>query len=150
MVALPKGGSAAQWLTGPTITLRWKPKPPAAPKPPKNDDQALYIALPLVFGFAALMIVGTYFWNRQIRRIEVGNIMSRRALSKKMKGGVGASKKDRARNKDKEQGIRLMDRDGVGMESDEEMGESWEEGWRSQEGEGAARRVFERVERKRM
>jgi hypothetical protein len=150
MVALPKGGSAAQWLTGPTITLRWKPKPPPAPKPPKNDDQALYIALPIVFGGAALIIVGTYFCNRQIRRIEVGSIASRRALSRKIKGGVGASRKDRARNKDKEQGIRLMDRDGAGMESDEERGDSWEEGWRSQESEGAGRRVFERVDRKRM
>ncbi|KAK4128650.1 hypothetical protein N657DRAFT_639136 [Parathielavia appendiculata] len=156
MVALPKGAARAQWLTGPTITLRWKPKPPPAPKPPKNSAQELYIALPLVFGFAVLMIVGTFFMNRQIRRIGVGNVITRTrrgaagVLGRRKGGnGVGASKRDRARNQDKELGIRLMERDGAVMESDEERAGSWEEGWGSQDSGGAGRRVFERVGGKR-
>ncbi|KAK4040073.1 hypothetical protein C8A01DRAFT_35946 [Parachaetomium inaequale] len=144
IVALPAEGQAAQWLTGPMITLMYKPKPPKKPAhtPTRADDDVLYIALPLVFGFATLMIVGTFCWNRQLRRIGVGSVMGRKGGSSR--GGimrkVGASKRDRARNADKEQGIRLMERDGGSTDTDEE-----EAGW----DEGAGRRVFERVDRKR-
>lgn len=123
IVALPKDGKQAQWLTGPTITLRYKPAKPKKKPAPKHDDQALYIALPLVFGVAALMIVGTFFWNRQVRAIGVGNIMSRARREARRKG---VSKKDRVRNRDKEQGIRLMGA------SDEERTADWEEGWRQE------------------
>ncbi|KAK4097932.1 hypothetical protein N658DRAFT_499924 [Parathielavia hyrcaniae] len=155
MVALPKDADRARWLTGPTVTLRWKPKPPPEPKPAKNGDRELYIALPLVFGFAALMIVATFFKNRQIRRIGVASVMgrARRGAGRRGGGGAGASRRDRARNQDKELGIRLMERDGAGMESDEEVGAGWDEGWRSQDsdgaGAGAGRRVFDRVGGKR-
>lgn len=167
MVALPRDGSAARWLAGPTVTLQYRPQPP--PKPKKNKapagEQELYIALPAVFGFAGLMIVGTFFWNRQVRAIGVGNIMGRgRRLrtagsgGKRREGlavGMGASKKDRARNK--EQAIRLMERDGAGTDSE---GDDWDQGWgqdasgRSEEGvekgPGKGKRVFERLDRKRM
>lgn len=126
IVALPSKGQQAQWLTGPVIQLMWKPKPPAKPKPVKNDTQALYIALPLVFGFATLMIVGTFFWNRQIRQIGVGSIMGRSRRLERKRGVLGVSKKDRARNTNKEQNIRLMEHGSGSNGSDRE---DWDEGW---------------------
>jgi hypothetical protein len=81
----------------------------------------LYVALPLVFGFAALMIAGTFCWNRQLRRIGVGNVMGRRGGGGSSSRRAGVSKRDRARNRDKEQGIRLMESGGSGgVDSDEE------------------------------
>ncbi|KAK3309933.1 uncharacterized protein B0T15DRAFT_18681 [Chaetomium strumarium] len=138
IVALPRGGQAAQWLAGPTITLRYKQAPP--PKKSKAPDtQALYVALPIVFGFATLMIGGTFFYTRQLRKIDVGAIVRaaknanarRRNKRRAAAAGrqVGASRKDRARNKDKEQSIRLMDRQGGGS-TDTEEEEDWEQGWR--------------------
>jgi len=146
LVALPSDGRAAQWYAGPTVTLRYKPKPPKKPAhtPTRADGQVLYVALPLVFGFAAFVIVGTFYWNRQLRRIGVGSVMGRASTRGRR---LGASKRDRARNKDKESGIRLMESGGaagaggVGSDSDEE-------GWSHGSG-SAGRRVFERVDRKR-
>ncbi|KAH6650586.1 hypothetical protein F5144DRAFT_608511 [Chaetomium tenue] len=126
LVALPANGQAAQWHSGPTVNLRWKPKAPKKKKPghtpTRADDDVLYVALPLVFGFAALMIAGTFCWNRQLRRIGVGSVMGRRTGGTSSRR-VGASKRDRARNRDKEQGIRLMESGGSGgMDSDEDGG----------------------------
>ncbi|KAJ6443006.1 hypothetical protein O9K51_04185 [Purpureocillium lavendulum] len=42
---------------------------------PKGDT--LVIALPVVFGTIALLVVGLCIWNRKTRRIDLGNIMSR-------------------------------------------------------------------------
>lgn len=44
---------------------------------PSTKNHTLSIALPVVFGFIALMLVGVCLWNRKTRRIELGNIMSR-------------------------------------------------------------------------
>ncbi|KAH6853913.1 hypothetical protein B0I37DRAFT_360663 [Chaetomium sp. MPI-CAGE-AT-0009] len=137
LVALPANGQPAQWHSGPTVNVRWKPRAPKkrpTHTPTRADDDVLYVALPLVFGFAAVMIAGTFCWNRQLRRIGVGNVMGRRTTSRK----TGVSRKDRARNRDKEQGIRLMESGGSGgMDSDEER--DWGEG----------KRVFESAGRKR-
>ncbi|KAK4241560.1 hypothetical protein C8A03DRAFT_30284 [Achaetomium macrosporum] len=172
IAALPRDGQAAQWLAGPTITLRYKPGPP--PKKSKAPDtQALYVALPIVFGFAALMIGGTFFYTRQLRQIDVGAIVraaknARRRNKRAAAAGrhVGASRKDRARNKDKEQSIRLMDRQGEGSTDTEEEEEDWEDGWRhevpgrkdseagmgggTEEGSRRGKRVFDRLDRKRV
>jgi hypothetical protein len=144
IVALSRGGQAAQWLAGPTITLRYKPGPPPPKKAKAPDSQELYVALPIVFGFATLMIGGTFFYTRQLSKIDVGSIVravkdanarrreKRLAAAAAGVGGrrVGASRKDRARNKDKEQSIRLMDRQGGGSTDTEDEEEDWEEGWR--------------------
>jgi hypothetical protein len=149
IVALPSNGQPAQWLSGPTINLQWKPKDPPKPRPVNNDAQALYIALPLVFGFATLMIVGTFFWNRRLRHIGMPSVMGRpRRLNRKK--GPGASRKDRAGNTNKEQGIRLMEHGGDGSD-----GEDWTEGWSHEvpgrDSEEPGTRVFEsKVGKKRM
>ncbi|SPQ18341.1 f381ca63-ea10-4bda-8231-ca288ce67272 [Thermothielavioides terrestris] len=134
----------ARWFAGPTVTVRYRPAPP--PRPARKaktpaDTAALYVALPLVFGFAALVIAGTFFWNRQARgalgaggsimgrggargrRLGGGGGGRRKAAAAGLRVGVGPSKKDRARNQ--EQAIRLMDRDGAGSDAEEE---AWEEG----------------------
>ncbi len=143
IVALPKDGQAAQWLTGPTVTLRYKPKKEKPPKRTGTDEHALYVALPTVFGAVMLVIVITLFCTRKARRIEIDDIVARarnRASRRKgLAGGGGLSKKDRARHK--EQNIRLMEH-GASADSDEEAA-GWEEGWRDSEG-------GKRVDRKRV
>ncbi|KAK7961778.1 uncharacterized protein PG986_002603 [Apiospora aurea] len=68
--SLKPGGdvNGASILRGPTIL----PSPSPAPAGP-----ALYIGLPVIFGFAILCIFGVCVWNARHRRIELGNIMSR-------------------------------------------------------------------------
>jgi hypothetical protein len=94
------------------------------------------------------MIIGTFFWNRQLRHIGMSSVMGRSRRSNRKKG-PGASRKDRAGNTNKEQSIRLMEHGGDGSD-----GEDWGEGW-SQEVPGRdseePTRVFEsKVGRKRM
>ncbi|KAH8899216.1 hypothetical protein GQ53DRAFT_302783 [Thozetella sp. PMI_491] len=104
----------AQWYDGPRVLVSYKPiyrQPPAqAPTGP-----ALYIGLPTVLGFVAVILVGTCIWNRKSRKIGLGNIMSR------SRHGYGAGKSRAARmmgsrsRRNKEQGIRLMERDVGGL-----------------------------------
>ncbi|KAK4144373.1 uncharacterized protein C8A04DRAFT_11496 [Dichotomopilus funicola] len=160
IAALPSDGRAASWYDGPTISVQWKPRPPKEKPghvPTRADDQVLYVALPLVFGFAAVMIAGTFCWNRQLRKIAIASAMGRsntaggsRRLNAASRVGVGASRKDRARNRDQEQGVRLMERGGGGSSDDEDGwrgGNAWGDDAASS---GAAGRVFDRVDRKRM
>ncbi|CAG8974262.1 hypothetical protein HYALB_00008957 [Hymenoscyphus albidus] len=93
---------------GPTLEVTNRPKEyyhPGKPKKPKAQD--IYIALPTVFGFIMLCVVGGYFWNRNQRKIGLGNIMGRR------KGyGVGKSRSQRlGLGKKKSGAIRLQERD---------------------------------------
>lgn len=46
-------------------------------KTPVPKGKNLVIALPVVFGSIALLVVGLCIWNRQTRRIQLGNIMNR-------------------------------------------------------------------------
>ena len=55
---------------------------------PKGDT--LVIALPVVFGTIALLVVGLCIWNRKTRRIDLGNIMSR---SRRSRGYDGRSRR---------------------------------------------------------
>ncbi|KAK4251779.1 hypothetical protein C7999DRAFT_10496 [Corynascus novoguineensis] len=141
IVALPGDGRPARWYSGPTVTVRYKPRKPKKYErvPTHADDEVLYIALPLVFGFAAVMIIGTFCWSRQLRQFGVGSAMGR-ANTRGFKR-FGASRKDRARNRDKELSIRLMESGGA-ADSDDER---WSHGSSSA---SAGKRVFERVDRK--
>ncbi|KAK8016919.1 hypothetical protein PG993_015108 [Apiospora rasikravindrae] len=76
--SLKPGGdvNGATVLRGPTILLSEAPVP--KPKPvPSPAGPALYVGLPVIFGFAILCIFGVCVWNARHRRIELGNIMSR-------------------------------------------------------------------------
>ncbi|KAF6818142.1 hypothetical protein CSOJ01_02023 [Colletotrichum sojae] len=69
-------GVAKDDITGPQVTIAKRPAfHPEGAKVPK--DQELYIALPTVFGFILICIVGGCLWNRKARKIGLGNIMSR-------------------------------------------------------------------------
>lgn len=81
-------------VRGPTLMVTNRPsdvyhQEPA--KAPKGKD--LYIALPTVFGFILLCLVGGFFWNRKHRKIGLGNVMGR-----KTGYGTGKSKTQRMGN----------------------------------------------------
>ncbi|KAL2128668.1 hypothetical protein VTI74DRAFT_8857 [Chaetomium olivicolor] len=125
LVALPANGHAAQWLAGPTVTVKKKPGPPAY-KSKAPDQTAIYIALPIVFGFAGVMIAASFFWNRQAR-IDIGSIVAsaRQRRSRRRKGGnvyqlVGSGSGNKSGKKNR--GGRLD-----GSESEGE--DNWNEGW---------------------
>ncbi|KAH6900025.1 hypothetical protein B0T10DRAFT_469431 [Thelonectria olida] len=63
------------------ITAIWvqlaKYKRPLNPTTSAPTGQTLTIALPTVFGAIVLLLIGGCLWNRQTRRISIGNIMSR-------------------------------------------------------------------------
>jgi hypothetical protein len=74
-------------------------------KAPKGQD--LYIALPVVFGFIILCLVGGFFWNKHARKIGLGNVMGRR-------GGYGVGKSRRQRlglGKKKSEAIQLREQE---------------------------------------
>lgn len=89
LAALPVGKSV-QWVPGPTVLVTSSPTPVQEPSKPPSGE-ALYIAIPTVLGFVALMVFGTCIWNRKARRIELGNIMGRG------RGGYGVGKSRRQR-----------------------------------------------------
>lgn len=70
--------------------------------------QTLTIALPTVFGAIVLLVIGGCLWNRQTRRIAIGNIMSR------SRHGYSGRKARRA-FRGKNAGIQLDTRDGVAL-----------------------------------
>lgn len=112
IAALQPGAGAMTPFTGPTVLVTRPPTylPPKATAP---TGPALYIGLPTVLGFVALVLIGTCLWNRHSRRIGLGNIMSRSRHGY----GVGKSRRQRirlpgrGRRERKEQAIRLMDQD---------------------------------------
>ncbi|KAI5462128.1 hypothetical protein BGZ63DRAFT_354292 [Mariannaea sp. PMI_226] len=66
-----KTNVTAIWVQLAKATLP-APTPTPAPK-----GHTLTIALPAVFGSILLLLIGGCLWNRQTRRISIGNIMSR-------------------------------------------------------------------------
>ncbi|KAI2463171.1 hypothetical protein F4781DRAFT_437696 [Annulohypoxylon bovei var. microspora] len=74
------------------------------------DKAALIIALPTVFGFIALCVIGTCLWNRKSRHIGLGNIMSRGrngyGIGKSSRSRMGFGKKNKANER-----IQLMERE---------------------------------------
>jgi hypothetical protein len=98
---------------------------------------ALYVGLPTVFGFCVLMIFGVCAWNRQARRIGLGNI------SGKAGGARGARMGRRlTTRRDRKQAIRLADHDGPDDDEgdDEEGGGRGEKGMCYQDGEPPSHR----------
>lgn len=73
------------------------------------NGAALYIGLPVIFGFCLIMICGVCMWNRKSRKIGLGNIMSRGrhgygiAKSRARRMTMRGSKKQKAMN------LRMMD-----------------------------------------
>ncbi|KXH34715.1 hypothetical protein CNYM01_06139 [Colletotrichum nymphaeae SA-01] len=69
-------GTAQDAITGPQVLVAKRPEwHPEAAKMPKGAE--LYIALPTVFGFIIICVIGGCIWNRRTRKIGLGNIMSR-------------------------------------------------------------------------
>lgn len=136
IASLPLGASVT-WIPGPTVVVTPSPSPEPT-KSPVPQGEALYIALPTVLGFVALMIVGTCIWNRKHRKIGLGNIMGRG------RGGYGVGKSRRQRifgkGVKKEQAIGLMERDGAAAVSAREGAYRDEDDeWKTVPGRGRAR-----------
>ncbi|OTA57521.1 hypothetical protein K449DRAFT_138041 [Hypoxylon sp. EC38] len=108
LATITTGGQSSEIVKGPTVLVTHYPVyQPDTGKTP--DKQALIIALPTVFGFIALCVVGTCLWNRKARQIGIGNVMSRG------RHGYGIGKSSRSRmgfgkNKANER-IQLMERE---------------------------------------
>lgn len=69
-------GVVQKEIKGPQVTVgrRQKYQPQSAKMP---ESAELYIALPIVFGVIILTVIGGFVWNRRVRKIGLGNIMSR-------------------------------------------------------------------------
>ncbi|KAH9897551.1 hypothetical protein F4778DRAFT_744012 [Xylariomycetidae sp. FL2044] len=83
-------GTQASIIPGPTILVTPYPTP-TSQQNKIPSGAALYIALPTVFSFIILCLIGTCIWNRKARKIDIGNIMSR------SRHGYGAGKSSRSR-----------------------------------------------------
>lgn len=134
MAALPRDGSPAFWLEGPTVQLSMKKKKKKTPKTREPDATALYIALPLVMTAAFLIIVCVSVWNRGTRRIDLGDLMrASRSGGRRLKKMGRKSGRGGKGGGEVEEAIRLMGRDGGFSSGEEDQG-----GWR-QEGKGKKR-----------
>lgn len=103
------GETATATHAGPTVLVTKAPRY-RQPAPKLPAGAALYIGLPVIFGFCLLMICGVCAWNRKARHIGLGNIMSRgrhgygvaksraKRMTRSMKGGGAGrlGRKDRA------------------------------------------------------
>lgn len=97
--------TTAKSYTGPTVLVTKQPTY-HQPAPKMPSGAALYIGLPTVLGFCLLMIFGVCLWNREARKISIGNIMSR------SRHGYGIAKgraRRMGRGGRKGRNIRLMD-----------------------------------------
>jgi hypothetical protein len=113
LASLSVGSVAMAPFQGPIVAIVYPPvyrqEPAKMPTGP-----ALYIGLPAVMGFVVLVVLGTCLWNWRVRRIGLGNIMSRSRHGY----GIGKSRASRMRRRggrraDKEGAIRLTDREAV-------------------------------------
>ncbi|KAL7620199.1 hypothetical protein AAE478_009192 [Parahypoxylon ruwenzoriense] len=107
LATLPTSGDS-EIIKGPKVLITNYPGPqPEQGKAP--TPAALIIALPTVFGFIALCVIGTCLWNKRARQIGIGNIMSR------SRHGYGVGKSSRSRmgfgKKKANERIQLMERE---------------------------------------
>lgn len=98
--------ATAKSYPGPTVLVT---NPPTYHQPPPKmpSGAALYIGLPTVLGFCVVMIFGVCLWNRQARKISIGNIMSRSRHGYGI--AKGRARRIGRRGGGKGGGIRLMD-----------------------------------------
>lgn len=100
------GETVTKSYAGPTVLVTKAPTYHQA-SPTMPSGAALYIGLPVIFGFCLIMICGVCMWNRKTRKISVGNIMSRG------RRGYGVAKSRAKRmtmhGRKKKQAIRMMD-----------------------------------------
>jgi len=104
----PIDQTAAFGSTGPILMVTTSPAPLPYQQPPTPipKGQDLYIALPTVFGFILLCVLGGFFLNRRHRKIGLGNIMGRRNGY-----GVGKSRSQRLGLRKKKDAIALRDQE---------------------------------------
>lgn len=90
-----EGDSAATNATinGPILTVAKEPGPVAEQHFNMPVGPELYIGLPVIGGFVLLCVLGVCLWNRKHRKIDLGDIMSRK------RHGYGAGKSARTRLK---------------------------------------------------
>lgn len=98
-------GVAQTDITGPQVLVSKRATyHPEGAKIPKGQE--LYIALPTVFGFLVICLIGGCLWNRKTRTIGLGNIMSRSRHGY----GVGKSRAQRLGAKVRKSVFRGKDR----------------------------------------
>ncbi|KAI1262885.1 hypothetical protein F5Y18DRAFT_396565 [Xylariaceae sp. FL1019] len=94
---------------GPTILVRNRPGYKAeSGRGRLPQGAALYIAIPTVFGFIFLCVIGGCWWNARHRRIELGNVMSR---SRKPFSGIGDKISRTRKTRKANERIQLMERE---------------------------------------
>lgn len=95
------------FIRGPTVTIT-RTRRFHQHKNELPNGAALYIGIPAIVGFVLLVSCGTCLMNRKLRRIGVGSVMGRgtryNLLGKSKKKGLFGKK-------NKDESIRLMDRD---------------------------------------
>lgn len=122
-------------IAGPTVLVRREKKlPPKTSYGKLPDGHELYIALPTVFGFILLSVCGGFIWNRRLRRIGLGNVMStsrpgqgdRTSRAQKLLNRMTKGKKTREVAMG-EEGVRLMamDRNSMALYDSESDEEEW-------------------------
>lgn len=62
---------------GPTVRVENKPPKPYI-IPTKPENQELYVALPIISIAVLVVVLGGFLYNRNLRRIGLGNVMSRK------------------------------------------------------------------------
>ncbi|KAK2023789.1 hypothetical protein LX32DRAFT_644241 [Colletotrichum zoysiae] len=105
---------AQQDITGPRVLVVKRPQfHPQPTKIPKGAE--LYIALPTVFGFIVLAVIGGCLWNRSTRKIGLGNVMSRSrhgyGIGKARAQRLGARVRQSVFHGRKDRGIQLRERE---------------------------------------
>lgn len=105
---------------GPYVLVTKRPayRPPRAELP---SGATLFIALPTVFSVVTLFVVGTYIWNKQLRKISLGNVMSRRkhryVRGRRVFGRVFSRRRKEKHTEDAEERVRLLEWDGATEEA---------------------------------
>ncbi|KAI1109117.1 hypothetical protein F5Y14DRAFT_433575 [Nemania sp. NC0429] len=108
LVALVEGKRVEK--PGPMITIMQRPGPVSDSKGKLPQGAALYIALPTVFGFIILCVIGTCLWNRHHRKIQLPNVMgSHFDVGKPGRSRFGQKKRAKAANANER--IQLMERE---------------------------------------
>ncbi|KAI0435898.1 hypothetical protein F4803DRAFT_544069 [Xylaria telfairii] len=103
-------GGERQVSPGPVIKVTTRPGPVADARGDLPPGAALYIALPTVFGFIIVCVVGTCIYNRHHRRIQLPGVMGRNYdVGKSGRSRFGLGKRRKAAKASER--IQLMERE---------------------------------------